>query len=67
MSDLNWNQQSMVLLFVSTFLYGLYTLIFGMCIYALIFRQHPSPLRRGLLLVTVALYALSTIQAVLTF
>ncbi|KZT28211.1 hypothetical protein NEOLEDRAFT_1129534 [Neolentinus lepideus HHB14362 ss-1] len=67
MSSLNWNQQSMVILLVSTYLYGAYTMIFGTCLYALIFRQKASPLRLKLLMVTVALYLLSTAQAAITF
>ncbi|KZT18723.1 hypothetical protein NEOLEDRAFT_122779 [Neolentinus lepideus HHB14362 ss-1] len=67
MSGLNWVQENMVALLVSTLLYGAYTMIFGACMYALIFRQDSSPLRHRLLLVTIALFLLSTAQTVLTF
>ncbi|TFK53881.1 hypothetical protein OE88DRAFT_1127666 [Heliocybe sulcata] len=67
MPTLNWNQQSMVYLFVTSLLYGAYTMIFGACMYALIFRQEASPLRRRLLLVTTALFLLCTVWMILTF
>ncbi|TFK53890.1 hypothetical protein OE88DRAFT_1654259 [Heliocybe sulcata] len=67
MSDLNWNQRNMIALFVSTFCWGLYTALFGACIYALLSPKGSQELQKTFLLVTVVLYALSTAQAVLMF
>ncbi|KZT28146.1 hypothetical protein NEOLEDRAFT_1130133 [Neolentinus lepideus HHB14362 ss-1] len=67
MGELKWNQQNMLSVLVSTFFYGMYTIIFGTCSYALVFKKDRSNLHRRLLIVTVALYAFSTVQTVITF
>ncbi|KZT20499.1 hypothetical protein NEOLEDRAFT_1245160 [Neolentinus lepideus HHB14362 ss-1] len=67
MSTLNWNQQSKVYILVSTFFFGIYTMIFGACVYMLTFHQRESPLSLRLLLITIVLYVFATAQAMLTF
>ncbi|TFK53889.1 hypothetical protein OE88DRAFT_1805742 [Heliocybe sulcata] len=67
MSSLNWNQRNIIALFVSTFCWGVYTMLFGAAVYALLSPKQPSHLRWRFLAVTVSLYALSTAQAVLMF
>ncbi|TFK57374.1 hypothetical protein OE88DRAFT_125935 [Heliocybe sulcata] len=64
---MNGTQFQMIQLLVSTFLWGVYTMVFGACICALCFVQAESPLRRRLLLVTLVLYTLCSCQAVMTF
>ncbi|TFK53911.1 hypothetical protein OE88DRAFT_1732657 [Heliocybe sulcata] len=67
MSIMNWNQESMIQILIAAFLNGVYTVVFGASICALLFRQDASPQRRRLLLVNISLYVLCTVQAALTF
>ncbi|TFK49484.1 hypothetical protein OE88DRAFT_1663091 [Heliocybe sulcata] len=64
MASLTWNQEQILFLLISTFLYGVYSLTFGMCIYSLGVRKSESVLRRRLFLVAVALFLSSTAQEV---
>ncbi|TFK53898.1 hypothetical protein OE88DRAFT_1732648 [Heliocybe sulcata] len=67
MSTVNTNQMNMIQILVSGFLNGVYTMIFGASMYALIFRQGASPQRCTLLLVNISLYVLCAVQAAITF
>ncbi|TFK48613.1 hypothetical protein OE88DRAFT_481964 [Heliocybe sulcata] len=66
MSTLSWNQENLLLVLVTTFFYGLYTVVFWTSMYVLV-RRPVSNLRHILPLVTVLLYILSTAQMALTF
>ncbi|TFK53904.1 hypothetical protein OE88DRAFT_1732653 [Heliocybe sulcata] len=67
MSTLNRNQQNMIQILIASFLNGVYTMVFGASICALLFRQDASAQRRRLLLVNISLYVLCAVQAAITF
>ncbi|TFK49454.1 hypothetical protein OE88DRAFT_1737070 [Heliocybe sulcata] len=67
MANLKWNQGNILDVLVTTFFYGMYTIIFGICIHTLVFMGGQSSLRRHLLIVTILLYAFSTVQTIVSF